>query len=43
MTLNDWRHVIEEYTPMIRANAKDVVPEEQAKTISMNYPIAAEE
>jgi type I restriction enzyme R subunit len=43
MTLNDWRHIIEEYTPMIRANVKEVVPEEQAKTISMNYPIAAEE
>jgi type I restriction enzyme R subunit len=43
MTLNDWRHIIEAYTPMVSANVKEVVPEEQAKTISMNYPIAAEE
>jgi hypothetical protein len=28
---------------MIRANVKDVVPEEKAKTISMSYPMAAEE
>ena len=42
MTLNDWRHIIEDYTPMIRENAKEVFPEEKAKTIPMNYPMAAE-
>jgi hypothetical protein len=43
MTLNDWRHIIEEYTPMVRANVKDFIPEEKAKSIQMNYPMAAEE
>jgi type I restriction enzyme R subunit len=43
MTLNDWRHIIEEYTPMIRANVKDFASEEKAKSIQMNYPMAAEE
>ena len=43
MTLNDWRHIIEEYTPMVRANVKDIVSEEKAKTIQMSYPMAAEE
>ena len=38
-----FRHIIEEYTPMIRENVKDVVSEENAKTIQMNYPMAAEE
>ena len=43
MKLNDWRHIIEEYTPMIRANVKDVPSEDNAKTIAMNYPKAADE
>ena len=43
MTLNDWRHIIEEYTPMIRANVKDVISEDDDKTIAKNYPMAAEE
>ncbi len=43
MSLNDWRHIIEAYTPMIRANVKDVPSEDNAKTIAMNYPMAAEE
>lgn len=41
MSLNDWRHIIEAYTPMVRANVKDVESEETAKTISMNYSQAA--
>lgn len=43
MSLNDWRHIIEEYTPMVRANVKDPVSEEKAKTVPMNYPMAAED
>ena len=43
MSPNEWRHIIEEYTPMIRANVKDYVPEEKAKTTPMNYPKAAED
>jgi type I restriction enzyme R subunit len=43
MTLNDWRHIIEDYTPMIRANVKNYAPEEKAKSIPMNYPMAAED
>ena len=43
MKLNDWRHIIEEYTPMIRSNVKDVPSEDNAKTIAMNYPKAADE
>lgn len=43
MTVNDWRHIIEEYTPMIRANVKDPVSEEKARTIPMSYPMAAED
>ena len=43
MTLNDWRHIIEEYTPMIRANVKDFASEKTAKTIQMSYPMAAED
>ena len=43
MTLNDWRHIIEDYTPMIRAKVKDFVPEEKAKAIQMDYPKAAED
>ena len=36
-------NAIEEYTPMVRANVKDIVSEEKAKTIQMSYPMAAEE
>ena len=42
MELNDWRHIIEEYTPMIRENIKDIDLEENAKEIPLNYPKAAE-
>jgi len=43
MTLNDWRHIIEEYTPMIRENVKDVSSEDDAQTRAKIYPMAAEE
>lgn len=43
MTLNDWRHIIEAYTSMIRPNLKDPIPEEKARTIQMQFPMAAEE
>lgn len=36
MSLNDWRHIIEEYTPMVRTAAK-------AKEIPMQLDMAAEE
>ena len=38
MTLNDWRHIIEEYTSMVREAAKP-----KAKEIPLGYPMAAEE
>ena len=41
MKLNDWRHIIEAYTSMIRPNLKDTASEEKAK--STGYPMAAEE
>lgn len=41
MKLNDWRHIIEAYTSMIRPNLKDTTSEEKAK--STGYPMAAEE
>ena len=43
MKLNDWRHIIEAYTSMIRPNLKDPIPEEKARTIQMQFPMAAEE
>ena len=43
MTLNSWRHVIEEYTSIIRTNVKNYVSEEKARTIPMSYPMAAED
>ena len=43
MSPNDWRHIIGEYTPMIRANVKEVVSEDNVKTIPLSYPKAAEE
>ena len=41
MKLNDWRHIIEAYTSIIRPNLKDTASEEKAK--STGYPMAAEE
>ena len=39
MTLNDWRHIIEDYTPMVRRAAQP-----KAKEVSMRtYKMAAEE
>ena len=43
MSINDWRHVVEAYTPMVRANVKDAVSEDDGKTIAIKYPMAAEE
>ena len=43
MKLNDWRHIIEAYTSMIRPNMKDPASEEKARTIQMQFPKAAEE
>ena len=43
MKLNDWRHIIEAYTSMIRPNVKDSVSEEKARTNQLDYPMAAEE
>ena len=42
MSLNDWRHIIEDYTPMVRENIKDVDLEEDAKEIPLYYSNAAE-
>ena len=38
MTLNDWRHIIEAYTSMVREAAKP-----KAKEIPLGYPMAAED
>ena len=38
MTLNDWRHIIEAYTSMVREAARP-----KAKEIPLGYPMAAEE
>ena len=43
MTLNGWRHVIEEYTSIIRTNVKNYVSEEKARTVPIGYPMAAED
>ena len=43
MSLNDWRHIIEDYTPMVRKNIKDVDLEEDAKEIPFYYSKAAED
>ena len=43
MSLNDWRHIIEDYTPMARKNIKDVDLEEDAKEIPLYYSKAAED
>jgi type I restriction enzyme R subunit len=43
MSLNDWRHIIEDYTPMVRENIKDVDLEEDAKEIPFYYSKAAED
>ena len=43
MSLNDWRHIIEDYTPMVRKNIKDVDLEEDAKEIPLYYSNAAED
>ena len=43
MSLNDWRHIIEDYKPMIRKNIKDVDLEEDAKEIPFYYSKAAED
>ena len=43
MSLNDWRHIIEDYTPMVRKNIKDVDLEEDAKEIPLYYSKAAED
>ena len=42
MTPNDWRHIIEDYTPMVRDNVKDVANEETASEIPLYYDMAAE-
>jgi type I restriction enzyme R subunit len=43
MSLNDWRHIIEDYTPMVRKNIKDVNLEEDAKEIPLYYSKVAED
>lgn len=42
MSPNDWRHIIEDYTPMVRENVKDVLDEETASGIPVYYDLAAE-
>ena len=43
MSPNEWRHIIEAYTSMIRPNVKDINTDDNAKTVSFNYPMAAED
>ena len=38
MSLNDWRHIIEDYTPMIR----ETIESSKAKEITLQYGMAAE-
>ena len=38
MSNNDWRHIIEAYTPMVREASKP-----KAKEIPLDYPMAAED
>lgn len=42
MSPNDWRHIIEAYTPMVRDNIKDFTDEQTAKEIPLNYDMAAD-
>ena len=41
MTINEWRHLIEDYTPMVRDVIKS--KHEAAKTIPLSFDKAAED
>ncbi len=41
MTINEWRHIIEDYTPMVKDAIKS--KDEAAKTIPLSFDMAAED
>ena len=41
MTINEWRHLIEDYTPMVKDAIKS--KDEKAKTIPLSFDKAAED